>query len=156
MNRMRVSLLSLMVVIILVGSGIVQDAEAEVRFSVTMRTPNVRVRVGNTPPINCRAVRVRRLPIRGRHFYRLSKRDRRVATRLAHYTGVPKHEILRLRSYGYQWFEIGRWLHLPRRIVRAAMHKGTWKRFLREERLMAEGGYYDRYDGRAVVYYIDD
>jgi hypothetical protein len=35
------------------------------------------------------------------------------------------------------------------------MHKGTWKRFLREERLLARRGYAP-YDGRDVVYYIDD
>lgn len=155
MNRMRVSLIGLMVVILLIGSGIVQDAEAEVRFDVTMSTPNVRIRIGNTPPIHYRTVRVRRLPINGRRFYRISKRDRRIARRLAMYTGVPKRELLRLRRYGYQWFEIGRWLHLPRPVVRAAMHKGTWKRFLREERLLARRGYAP-YDGRDVVYYIDD
>ncbi len=154
MNRMRVSLLSLMVVIILVGSGIVQDAEAEVLFDVTMRTPNVRIRVGNTPTY-CRTVRIRRLPIHGRRLYRMTKNDRSIARRLAVYTGVPERELLRLRRHGYQWFEIGRWLHLPRQVVRAAMHKGTWKRFLREERLLARRGYAP-YDGRVVVYFIDD
>lgn len=155
MNRMRVSLVSLMIVIFLIGSGIVQNAEAEVRFDVTMRIPNVRVRIGNTHPGNHRTVRVRRLPIHGRRLYRMSKKDRSIARRLAIYTGVSERELLRLRRYGYQWFEIGRWLHLPRPVVRAAMHKGTWKRFLREERLLARRGYAP-YDGRVVVYYIDD
>ena len=155
MNRMRVSLIGLMAIILLVGSGIVQDAEAGIRFDVTMRTPNVRVRVGNTHPIHYRTVRVRRLPVRGRRLFRISKQDRRVARRLARYTGVSERELLRLRRYGYRWFEIGRWLHLPRPVIRAAMHKGTWKRFLREERLMA-GRDYDPYDGRVAVYYIED
>ncbi len=155
MNRMRVSLVSLMILILLIGSGIVQNAEAGIRFDVTMRTPNVRVRIGNTHPGRYRSVRVRRLPIHGRRYYRISKKDRSIAHRLAVYTGVPERELLRLRRYGYQWFEIGRWLHLPRPAVRAAMHKGTWKRFLREERLLARRGYAP-YDGRVVVYYIDD
>lgn len=155
MRKMRVSLLSLIVVALILGSGIVQDAKAEVRFDVTMRTPNVRFRIGNTPPGHHRNIRVRRLPIHGRRFYRVSKKDQRIAYRLARYTGVPRRELLRLRRYGYQWFEIGRWLHLPRPVVRAAMHKGTWKRFLREERMLARRGY-DPYEERDVVYYIDD
>jgi hypothetical protein len=155
MKRMRVSFLSLLVVALIVGSGIVKDAEAEVRFDVTMRTPNVRVRIGNTHPGYFRTVRVRRLPIHGRRFYRISKKDRRVAHRLAMYTGVSERELLRLRRYGYQWFEIGRWLHLSRPVVRAAMHRGTWKRFLREERMLARHGYAP-YEGRVVVYYVDD
>lgn len=155
MKRMRVSFLSLLVVALVVGSGIVQDAEAEVRFDVTMRTPNVRVRVGNTHPVPYRTVRVRRLPIHGRRLFRISKQDQRIASRLAMYTGVPERELLRLRRYGYQWLEIGRWLHLPRPVIRAAMNKGTWKRFIREERLLAGRGYAP-YDGRVVVYYIDD
>jgi hypothetical protein len=155
MNRMRVSLIGLVAIILLVGSGIVQDAEAEVRFDVTMRTPIVRVRVGNTHPLHYRTVRIRRLPIRGRGFYRISKQDRRIARRLAMYTGVPVRELLRLRRYGYQWFEIGRWLRLPRQAVRAATHKGTWKRFLREERMLVGQGH-AAYEGRVVVYYLDD
>jgi hypothetical protein len=115
----------------------------------------VRVRVGNAPPVHYRTVRVRRLPVFGRRIFRIAKQDQRIAHRLAMYTGVPEHELLRLRRFGYQWFEIGRWLHLPQQLVRAAMHKGTWKRFLREEQLFAGRGHAP-YGGQIVVYYIDD
>ena len=155
MNRMQVSVAGLMVAILLIGSGIVQKAEAEVRFSATLSTPNVRVRVGNTPAVHYRTVRIKRLPIHGRFVYRLSKQDRDIAHRLALFTGVPAREMLQLRSYGYQWFEIGNWLRLPRSLVRAALHRGTWKRFLKEQQMLARGGR-PYYDGRMVVYYIDD
>ena len=154
MKRMRVSFLSLMVVALIVGSGIVQDAEAEVRFNVTMRTPNVRVRIGNTPSVHYRTVRIGRLPIHGRRLYRISKQDPRIARRLAQYTGVPARELLQLRRYGYHWPEIGHWLRLPRPAIHAAMRRGTWKRFLREERLFARRGV-TSYRSRVVVYYDD-
>jgi hypothetical protein len=133
MNKKRMSLLSLLALALLVLAlpGIVQDAEAVIRVSASLHTPNVRVRVGNTSYSRYRHARVVRVPVRRRMYYRIAKHDWRIAQRLAWYTGVPAKKLIRLRRHGYRWFEIGRWLDLPRPVVQAAMHKRSWKRFLR-------------------------
>ncbi|UCF04839.1 MAG: hypothetical protein JSV33_13075 [bacterium] len=152
MRRMRMSLLSLMALALLVGPGIVQGAEGGVRFNATIHTPNVRVRIGNTP--TGYYYRGRHLPIRRHHYYRIRQRDRAIAHRLAWYTGVPARELIRLRRSSYSWMEIGHWLYLPRRVVRAALNQRSWKRFLLEERLARCGGY--RQGLRRVICLYDD
>ena len=134
MRQKRMILLGLIVLALLVGPGFMRPAEAQVRVSATVRTPNVRVSIGNTHPGYHLIGRRGHLPMRGRRLFTLSKQDRVIARRLARYTGVPAREIIQARRYGYNWFEIGRWLRLPRFAVRAAMNQRSWNRFIRGER----------------------
>jgi hypothetical protein len=142
MKRMRMNLLSLVALALLVAPVIVQAAEAGIRFDATVNTTHVRVRLGSTPSIHYRIYRRGHLPIRRLRPYRIVMPDRRIAQRFARYTGVPARELIQLRRRGYTWFEIGRWLGLPRRVVVAAMHRRSWNRFLLEERRLARCGAY--------------
>jgi hypothetical protein len=143
------------------AAGFVADARAGIRVAATFRTPEVRVHFNSGPSCNHRSYygrEVRRLPDRGHMRYDLTRRDRMIARRMAWYTGMPLGELMRLRRRGYNWFEIGHWLYVPRRVVRAAMGQRSWDRFLREERRHARMNgkrrvrvtYYDgyRYRGR--------
>ena len=76
------------------------------------------------------------MPVR-RRVYRIAQHDLRVARRLAWYSGVPARELIRHRRYGYTWVEIGRWYHMPRRVVRAAMSRRHWNRLLHAEGYVA-------------------
>jgi hypothetical protein len=126
------SLLSLMVLALLVGSATVQDAGAGIRVEATMDTPPVKVRIGSTP--SCyQGHPTGHLPIRMHYHYKVSKRDRTIALRLARYTGVPARELIQLKRWGFSWYEIGRKLHVPRSVVRAAMHGRSFNRFFREK-----------------------
>ncbi len=134
MKKTLMSLLTLTALTMVVGIGIAQDARAEIRISAVVHTPNVSVRVGNNPSGYYYIHSDRRLPARRYMRYEITRRDRMIARRLTWYTGVPFGKLLRLRRHGYRWVEIGRWLHVPRPVVRAAMNQKSWNRFLREER----------------------
>jgi hypothetical protein len=112
----------------------VDNAEAKVRVQATVRTPYGAVHIDNGSPARYRSPRV--LPARGHYYVKtaITKRDRKIAKRLARYTGVSQREILRLRRQGYRWGEIGNWLDLPRPVIRAAQHQQSWQRFLRHNR----------------------
>jgi hypothetical protein len=155
MKKTRMRLLSLIALALLVitVSGVLQDAEAEVRVGAAVRTPNVSVRIGNTYCSHYGGYTRVRIPIRRYPVYRIAERDRIIAHRLAWYTGVPARTLIRLRRYGYQWFEIGRWLRLPRPVVRAAMHHRSWNLFLRKGRLHAGYGLGRHKKLRVVTYY---
>ena len=154
MKRMRMNLLILIGLALLVIPCIVQGAEAEIRFNAALRTPNVSVRIGNTPIGPYRLYRGGYLPIRMLQRYRIRERDQRIALRLSRYTGVPVRELIRLRRRGYTWIEIGRWLRLPPPVVSAAMNQKSWKRFLREERMYARHGA-NRRSRRGAIYFDD-
>jgi hypothetical protein len=108
---------------------LVQDALAEVAFSATVRTPNVSISIGNIPTVYGGSYRVGYLPARSYMRYRIAERDRLIAGRLSWYTGVPAGELIRLRAYGYNWFEIGTWLRLPKAVVKASFNERKWDRF---------------------------
>jgi len=125
-NLLTLSMLALL----LLGAG---DASARVRVRATVHTPYGAVRIDNSQRGRYYAPR--------RHLdYTVTRYDRKIAKRLARYTGVSKGEILRLRRQGYRWSEIGRRLDVSRRVVRAAKHQGSWQRFLRDERRYARHG----------------
>jgi hypothetical protein len=130
MKRMRMGLPGLAAGAVLAGFFMVQDAEAGLRFRAAINTPNLVVHAGNIPSCYHGYHRRGNLPVRA-YYYRINKHDRRIARRLARYTGVPARELMRLRRMGYHWFEIGRHLGLPRPVVRCAMNKRSWKHFLR-------------------------
>ncbi len=137
MRRMRMSLISLIALAMIAGPMIALDAEAGVRFDATLRTDNMKVRVGNIRSDYYRIQRRRPRLVRRHHSYAIGRQDRKVAYRIGIYAGIPARELVQLRRYGYSWLEIGRWLELPRHAVRAAMHKKSWKRFLRNEQRIA-------------------
>ncbi|MEN8007983.1 MAG: hypothetical protein ABFS42_13270 [Candidatus Krumholzibacteriota bacterium] len=129
-NRKRLSLVSLPVLALLLTIGAVDEAQARIRVKATVRTPYGRVQVDNGPYHHTRVYR-QELPVRYyRDHYRVTKRDRKIARRLGSFTGVPKRELLQLRKQGYTWGEIGRWLDVPRKVVRAAKSGKRWKRFM--------------------------
>jgi hypothetical protein len=142
MKTMRLSLLSLCALVLLVG--FVANADAVIRVEATVRTPNVRVRVGNMPVSHDGRQTKRHLPVREQRYYKISQQDRMIASRLAYYTGVPTRELIQLKRQGYSWFEIGRWLYVPRPVVRAAMQQRSWKRFLDQERRFVKHGKHPR------------
>ena len=109
------------------------DAEAKVRVKAKVRTPYGVVHVDNGPSERQRVVRRGHLPARRHYDVRITKQDRKVAKRLAWYTGVSKREILRLKRQGYKWGEIGRYLDVSRSVVRAAKHTPSWRRFVNHE-----------------------
>jgi len=134
MKKTLVSLTTIAALTLAVGIGIATDARAEIRVAATVHTRNVSVRAGyNDPSSYYRIDQDRRIPARRYMRYEIPRRDRMIARRMTWYTGVRFGELLRLRRHGYNWFEIGRWLHMPRPVVRAAMHRKSWDRFLREE-----------------------
>ena len=110
--------------------GAVNDADAGVRVKARVKTPYGVVRVDTGHSERYRTVRRAPMPVRRHVEYRISKQDRKVAQRLASYTGIPKRQLLKLKGRGYRWTEIGRWYELPRQMVKAAKHKRSWKRYV--------------------------
>jgi len=98
--------------------------------AATVSAPGVIVHVGSAPSCGYTIEEYRRMPERGYMYFELTRNDRMIARRVNWYTGVPLGELLRLRRAGYGWFEIGRWLHMPRPAVRAAMGQKSWNRFI--------------------------
>ncbi|HER42938.1 MAG TPA: hypothetical protein ENO08_00575 [Candidatus Eisenbacteria bacterium] len=131
MNRMKKSLTAVAALALLATIGIARDAEAEIRVSAALHTPGLSVRIGNAPAGPYGSIRVGHLPVRANMRYRIVERDRLIAGRLAWYTGVPVRELVRLRAYGYTWFEIGAWLRLPKAVVQASFNHNKWSRFTR-------------------------
>jgi hypothetical protein len=155
MKKMRITLMGAVVLAVLATVTTAQDASARVRVTATVRTPTVRVHIGNTPVCRIHNCTIDHVALHAhRAYYQIGRQDRLIAVRLARFTGVPSRELLRLRRLGYRWFEIGRWLDLPRPVIRAAMQQGTWKRFLKNRSWIAKKGG-DRHWGRRVAY-VDD
>ncbi len=124
--------------------GAVNEAEAGVRVKARVNTPYGVVRVDTGHSERYRTVRRAPMPVRRHVDYRVSKQDRKIAKRLASYTGIPKHQLLKLKKQGYRWSEIGRWYELPRQMVKAAKHKKSWKRYVNAGRYNDHCGL-DRY-----------
>ena len=139
MNTARTNIVALAALTLILGIGLAEKAEAKIRVSATLRTPHAVVHYDNGPAPRV-IYRDRALPIRHYMKAKVSKRDRRIAKRLARYTGVPKRELIHLKRMGYRWGEIGRWLGVSQRVVRAAKQSRSWDRFLRFERRHARRG----------------
>ncbi len=131
-NRKRLGLFSLPVLALLLTMGVVDEAQARIRVRATVRTPYGMVRVDNGAYHHTRVYR-QALPVRHYEYYRVTKRDKKIANRLGRYTGVPRRELIQLRKQGYNWGEIGRWLDVPRKVVRAAKSGKSWRRFLNRQ-----------------------
>jgi hypothetical protein len=130
MKRERMRLLILAAATIAFVALSAMRAGAEIRVAASINAPGVSVRVGTVPSCRYTIEQYQRMPERRYMYYEVARDDRMIARRVNWYTGVPLGELLRLRQEGYDWSEIGRWLHMPRPVVRAAMDQRNWDRFL--------------------------
>ena len=142
-NKKRMSLFSLPVLALLLTIGAVDEAQARVRVRATVRTPYGHIQIDNGAYHHTRGYR-QALPVRHYEYYCVTKRDKKIAGRLGHYTGVPRRELIQLRKQGYTWSEIGRWLDVSRKVVRAAKSEKRWRRFMRHR----NRGHYCEVGGR--------
>jgi len=132
MKTTRTIPMALAALTILLGLGLAGRAEARIRVQATLSTPHVGIVIGNGPVIT-RPVPLRPLPVRVQRTFPVSKRDQRIARRLARYTGVSRGELIRARRMGYTWREIGAWLGVPPRVLQAAMSSRHWEGFPRSQ-----------------------
>lgn len=130
MKRIQASLM-ILVALGLVASVAAETATAAVRVTATVRTPAIRVRVGAGPAV-CSTHYGCRIEPATIHVHRrgaVTIQERAIAARLAFYAGVPTRRVIELRRSGYTWMGVGRFLHLRRPVVRAAMNQASWDRF---------------------------
>ncbi len=145
MKTLKMTFISLPVLALLLTVGAADEAQARIRVKGTLRTPHGVVKVDTGPFHHTRGYRPV-YPVRHYERIRVSKKDRKIARRLGRYTGAPKRELIQLRKQGYSWKEIGRWLGVPRKVVRAAKKQSTWRRFLERQqygRYSEVGRYHD-------------
>ena len=153
MKTMKTNIMALAALTIILGIGLADEAEAKIRVRGSLKTPHGVIHIDNGPAPRV-IYRDRSLPVRHYAKARVSKRDRRIAKRLAWYTGVPKRELIHLKRMGYRWSEIGNWLGVSRRVVRAAKQSRSWDRFLDQERWESRKRGYRGY--RGYDYRYDD
>ena len=136
MKNLKMTILIPLTLLLVGGTIGTAEAQARLRVRASITTPSMHLSIGQHHGHGYRLDYRRTLPATRRYDqYQLRKVDRRIAGRLGRYTGVPAKELLRHKRHGYTWSEIGRWLELPRRAVRAAMDAKTWKRYLRGDRI---------------------
>lgn len=128
MNTLRMMLLSLGTLIAFLAPVSAQAGTRDVQIRARVRVPGVSVEIGHRHRDgynNSRHLRV------DRNYHNQNKEDRKIARRLASYSGIPKYKIMRLRDRGLRWTEIGYRLNLPRQVVRAAYSAKSWRRFMK-------------------------
>ncbi len=138
MKKERMRQMTIAAVTFAAVAVIAMQASAEVRIVASVNTPGVSVHACNVPSCYYGTYYDRRVPARRQMRYEINNRDKRIARRLAYFSGVPARELVRLRRRGFQWFEIGRMIHVPRTVVRAAFNQKSWNRFLHQERRHAK------------------
>lgn len=110
------------------------SVKATVRWSggsVRIGDGGARVRIGRAP---------QRYQGRYQKAHHITRKDMAMARRLSWYAGVPKGDMLEWRRNGHGWVSIGRWLGVPRSVLRASGDADRWRRFLRN------AGYGDTYE----------
>ena len=114
-RRLIGPVLSLLALLVLLAILLANTAEAGLVVHGRVWTVHgqVAVRVG---PSHVRPVRPH-----ARHQAVLSKVDRKIARRLAHWTPYRKGVFFDLRKAGHSWREIGNILRISRRLMRAAV-----------------------------------
>ena len=155
MRKMRTTILSVTALAMFILPFKASNADAKVRVNATLRTPTVRIHVGNDYANYKRGYKRRHRPTRTHMYVWITRQDRAIAHRLAWYTGVPSREFIQLKRQGYRWPEIGRWFYVSRPVVRAAMQRRTWRRFLHDEWRFAHRGF-DPRERRRVAYVEHD
>ena len=133
MKTLKMTFISLPALALLLFVGAADEAQARIRVKGTLRTPHGSIQVDNGAYHHTRGYR-RALPVRYQEQHRVTKRDRKIAGRLGRYTGASKRELIQLRKQGYSWREIGRWLGVPRRVVRAAKSQASWRHLMDRQR----------------------
>ncbi len=134
MKKIRKQLVGLTILTIMAGLSLTGDAGAGIRRRVPIKSSGKVIRTLRVSPAYQSGLTVVRYPVYRRRIP-VSARSRAIAIRLARYTGVSLREIYRLRRCGYSWYRIGRYLRLPRSVVRTAMHRRSWRRLLRGQLL---------------------
>ncbi len=140
MRTLRMNVLGLMTLVLILAVSDTPNASAGIRVKASVRTPHVGVHIDTGPAGQYRHHRHGPLPVRRDGFHRAERRDRKIARRLAWYTGTSSRELVGLKRQGYCWTEIGRWLEVPRPVIRAAMNTRSWDRFLRQQSRLARCG----------------
>jgi hypothetical protein len=130
MNSKQRILTGLMALALLITMAPVNKADAGIVVRGSVSTPHISVRVNTGPTPVYRNNHLRPLPAQRCAVVIIDKQDRRIARRLASYTGHTKRELLQMRRNGYTWQEIGSWLNLRPQVVRAAYRAESWERFL--------------------------
>jgi hypothetical protein len=133
MKTLKMTFICFPALALLLTAVAVDEAQARIRVRGTLQTPHAVVHVDNGAYRHGRVYR-QALPVRYYERVRVSQNDRKIARRLARYSGVPQRELIQLRKEGYSWREIGRWLGVPRKVVHAAKKQSSWKRFLNRHR----------------------
>jgi len=113
----RAMVASALVVVAAIGLGLPTRADARIRVSVHVTTPDLQVRV-NTPAPFRDPVLVRPL---GRPYVVVDRHDRQIARSLARRFDCPRYVLLDLRRDGYTWTEIRAILSLPPHRLRAVL-----------------------------------
>jgi len=126
MKTLRMTVLSLSALILFLVPTQSQAATWDLRVRTRVRTPHIRVNVGRDNRCADNGYSTDR---QYRTFPNLTHRERRMARRLAGYTGYPSYKIMMLKNRGFSWSEIAFRLDVPRRVVRAARSERSWRRF---------------------------
>lgn len=129
MNTTQRNLIGLMALALIIAMTPVTTASAAVRVRASVNTPHLSFQVNtHRPAVVYGERRVR--TVHPRAVIRITKQDKRMAKRLARYTGYSKRELLDMRRSGYNWKRIGRYLNLRPQVVKAARSARSWERFL--------------------------
>lgn len=133
MNTTQRNFAGLMALALLIALAPVGKAQAKVVVRASVATPHLSVRV-NPTPVAYYYKHLKPRPVRTRVIVRIDKQDRKMARRLARVSNYSKKELLEMRRDGYSWNQIGSFLNLNPRAVRAARHAMSWERYLGERR----------------------
>lgn len=119
-RRLIGPVLAALMLLTVLGLMLPSRADAQIRLGVRLSIPHVDVviRTGT----DGHAVRTCQVPVR--RVTVLDRGDRLTALRLARETRYGQDVFLDLRRAGYDWYEIGRILDLPRRMIVAAVYAG--------------------------------
>jgi hypothetical protein len=126
MKRTQKQMLVMTALILGIMMASVHQAKAGLVVRARIGDPVVTVKVGHHE----HRVVTRHLVPTVRFHHKITKKDRRVARRLAAVTCYRKGDLLDWRRAGYSWKRIARELDIPRRMVQAARSKASWERYL--------------------------
>ena len=130
MNTRNRNLIGLMALALLITMAPISQAQAGIVVRAGIDTPHLSVRVNTVGGPSVRYSHLRPLAPRPHVIVHIDRQDRQMARRLSRYTGESQAWLLKMRRYGYSWREIGDWMGLSPRVVRAARNAESWERFL--------------------------
>ncbi|MBN2070117.1 MAG: hypothetical protein JW814_01570 [Candidatus Krumholzibacteriota bacterium] len=133
MRRLLTGLAGMIVAFFIVIPLLAEDTAAQVRFNAVLKTPDIQIRAGNDSYRHRGNVRIYHGQIRPGRSAPAVYEDRKIAFRLAAWSGIRERKLIRMRRHGYRWAQIGRFYNIPPGVVRAAMDQRQWNRFLEKE-----------------------